>query len=54
MNSTTMYIVGLALSTLGNLCSSEMAHDLFAEVEKHLGNSNLYIKKKVSHFKASI
>ena len=47
MNSSNMYIVGLALATLGNICSCEMAHDLFAEVQKHLTNSNLYIKKKV-------
>lgn len=47
MNHSNMYIVGLALCTLGNISSPEMARDLCAEVEKLLGSSNVYIRKKV-------
>ncbi|CAG8510580.1 17173_t:CDS:2, partial [Dentiscutata heterogama] len=36
MNHSNMYIVGLALCTLGNISSPEMARDLCAEVEKLL------------------
>jgi AP-1 complex subunit gamma-1 len=44
-----MYTVGLALCTLGNIASAEMARDLSPEVEKLLNSSNSYIKKKVSY-----
>jgi AP-1 complex subunit gamma-1 len=44
-----MYTVGLALCTLGNIASAEMARDLCEEVERLLGSSNAYIRKKVSH-----
>ncbi|TPX35074.1 hypothetical protein SmJEL517_g02482 [Synchytrium microbalum] len=48
MNNPNMYIVGLALCTLGNISSQEMARDLSGEVEKLLGNSNSYIRKKAA------
>ncbi|CAI2164575.1 11301_t:CDS:10 [Funneliformis geosporum] len=48
MNHSNMYIVGLALCTLGNISSPEMARDLCAEVEKLLGSSNTYIRKKAA------
>jgi len=48
MNHANMYIVGLALCTLGNIASQEMARDLCPEVEKHLNNSNPYIRKKAA------
>ncbi|GES74138.1 adaptor protein complex AP-1 gamma subunit [Rhizophagus clarus] len=48
MNHSNMYIVGLALCTLGNISSPEMARDLCAEVEKLLGSSNVYIRKKAA------
>ncbi|CAG8473671.1 7716_t:CDS:10 [Racocetra persica] len=48
MNHSNMYIVGLALCTLGNISSPEMARDLCAEVEKLLGSSNAYIRKKAA------
>ncbi|CAG8554471.1 10937_t:CDS:10, partial [Paraglomus brasilianum] len=48
MNHSNMYVVGLALCTLGNISSPEMARDLCAEVEKLLGSSNTYIRKKAA------
>ncbi|CAG8443875.1 10855_t:CDS:10 [Ambispora leptoticha] len=48
MNHSNMYIVGLALCTLGNISSPEMARDLCAEVEKLLGSTNTYIRKKAA------
>ncbi|TPX39076.1 hypothetical protein SeMB42_g06482 [Synchytrium endobioticum] len=48
MNNSNMYIVGLALCTLGNISSPEMARDLSGEVEKLLGNQNSYIRKKAA------
>ena len=40
--------MGLALCTLGNIASIEMARDLFLEVEKLLGTSNPYIRRKAA------
>ncbi|KAJ3017682.1 clathrin associated protein complex large subunit [Thoreauomyces humboldtii] len=48
MNSPNMFIVGLALCTLGNISSSEMARDLSSEVERLLASSNTYIRKKAA------
>lgn len=42
------YIVALALCTLGNIASTEMARDLFADVEKILSSSNPYLRKKAA------
>ncbi len=50
MNHQNMYVVGLALCTMGNIASAEMARDLEPEVEKLLGSTNSYIKKKVKRF----
>lgn len=47
MNHANMYIVGLALCTFANISSEEMSRDLANEVEKLLGSSNVYIRKKV-------
>jgi AP-1 complex subunit gamma-1 len=43
-----MYAVGLALCTFANISSEEMSRDLANEVEKLLGSSNTYIRKKVN------
>ena len=47
MNHSNMYAVGLALCTFANISSEEMSRDLSNEVEKLLGSSNTYIRKKV-------
>lgn len=45
---SNQYVVALALCTLGNIASQEMARDLFAEIEKILSSSNPYLKKKAA------
>lgn len=46
LNSTEQFVVGLALCTLGAICSTEMARDLAGEVERLMRSSSAYIKKK--------
>jgi AP-1 complex subunit gamma-1 len=46
MNHPNMYVVGMALSALGNIASPEVSRDLSSEVDKLLGSSNPYIRKK--------
>lgn len=41
-------VVGLALCTLGNIASVEMARDLFPEIESLLSTSNPYIRRKAA------
>lgn len=53
MNHSNMYAVGLALCTFANIASEEMSRDLANEIEKLLGSSNTYIRKKVSHLPAA-
>lgn len=48
MNHSNMYAVGLALCTFANISSEEMSRDLCNEIEKLLGSTNTYIRKKVS------
>ncbi len=48
MAHSNMYAVGLALCTFANIASEEMSRDLANEIEKLLGSSNTYIRKKVS------
>lgn len=50
MNHSNMYAVGLALCTFANISSEEMSRDLANEIEKLLGSSNTYIRKKVGAF----
>lgn len=47
MNHSNMYAVGLALCTFADIASEEMSRDLANEIEKLLGSSNTYIRKKV-------
>ncbi len=55
MNHSNMYAVGLALCTFANIASEEMSRDLVNEIEKLLGSSNTYIRKKVRvHIQNSI
>ncbi|KAF8318766.1 gamma-adaptin [Clavulina sp. PMI_390] len=48
MNHSNMYAVGLALCTFANISSEEMSRDLSNEIEKLLGSSNTYIRKKAA------
>ena len=48
LRSDNPYIVGLALTVLGNMSSSDMCRDLFPDLDKCLRNSNSYIRKKAS------
>uniref|UniRef100_A0A6G1S956 AP-1 complex subunit gamma n=1 Tax=Aceria tosichella TaxID=561515 RepID=A0A6G1S956_9ACAR len=46
LNSSEQFVVGLALCTLGAICSPEMARDLAGEIERLMRSSAAYIKKK--------
>ncbi|KAI9352037.1 Clathrin/coatomer adaptor, adaptin-like protein [Obelidium mucronatum] len=48
MNNSNIQIVGLALCTLGNISSSEMARDLSGEVEKLIASGNSFVRKKAA------
>lgn len=54
MNHANMYAVGLALCTFADIASEEMSRDLANEIEKLLGSSNTYIRKKVRPVAASL
>lgn len=47
MAHSNMYVVGLALCTFANIASEEMSRDLSNEVERLMGSSNTYIRRKV-------
>ena len=47
MNHPNVYVNGLALCTLGNISSQEMARDLATEVEKLMASQSAYVRKKV-------
>lgn len=48
LNSNVQFVVGLALCTLGAICSPEMSRDLAGEIERLMKSSNTYIKKKAT------
>ncbi|CAD6965862.1 unnamed protein product [Tilletia laevis] len=48
MNHSNMYIVGLALCTFANIASEEMSRDLCNEIEKLMGSTNTYIRRKAA------
>ncbi|KAK9877381.1 hypothetical protein WA026_017778 [Henosepilachna vigintioctopunctata] len=48
LNSTTQFVVGLALCTLGAIASPEMAKDLAGEIERLLKSPNAYVRKKAA------
>ncbi|KAI5310724.1 clathrin associated protein complex large subunit [Ascosphaera atra] len=48
LNHSNQYVVGLALCTLGNIASDEMARDLFPEIESLVSTANPYIRRKAA------
>ncbi|BGP02959.1 AP-1 complex subunit gamma-1 [Rhodotorula toruloides ATCC 204091] len=48
MNHSSAPTVSLALCTFANIASEEMARDLVTEIERCLGSSNAYIRKKAA------
>jgi AP-1 complex subunit gamma-1 len=48
LNNPNQYVVALALVTLANIASTEMARDLFADIEKIMSSANPYLKKKAA------
>lgn len=46
LNHPNQYIVSLALCTLADIASTEMARDLFADIEKIVSSSNPNLRKK--------
>ncbi|RPA88118.1 Adaptor protein complex AP-1 gamma subunit [Ascobolus immersus RN42] len=48
LNHNNQYIVGLALCTLGNIASAEMARDLYDEVDQLLASQNGYLRRKAA------
>ncbi|OBA19970.1 clathrin associated protein complex large subunit, gamma-adaptin [Metschnikowia bicuspidata var. bicuspidata NRRL YB-4993] len=55
MQHPNTFIVGLALSCLGNVASPELARDLYGNVDKILATSNsVYLKKKACNVAAKL
>ncbi|XP_039292459.1 AP-1 complex subunit gamma-1 isoform X3 [Nilaparvata lugens] len=48
LNSSTQFVVGLALCTLGAIASPEMSRDLASEVERLMKSPNGYVRKKAA------
>lgn len=48
MNHKHQFVVGIALTAMGNICSAGMARDLSPDIERLLENTNPYIRKKAA------
>ncbi|EWM25868.1 clathrin-adaptor gamma chain [Nannochloropsis gaditana] len=48
LNSPNPFVVGLALSAVGNLATEDIARDLAMDVDKHLKSNNSYLRKKAA------
>ncbi|KAK0407391.1 hypothetical protein QR680_019174 [Steinernema hermaphroditum] len=48
LNASTQFVTGLALCTLGSICSVEMCRDLAGEIERLVKCNNTYLKKKAT------
>ncbi|KAL9975141.1 hypothetical protein ACROYT_G012263 [Oculina patagonica] len=48
LSHSNQFVQGLALCSLGNICSQEMSRDLAGEVEKLLKSTNSYLRKKAA------
>ena len=48
LKHSNQYVVGLALCTLGNIASIEMARDLFPDIESLISTANPYIRRKAA------
>lgn len=48
MEHSNMYVVGLALCTFANIASEEMSRDLCNEIERLMGSSNTYVRRKAA------
>lgn len=46
--SPNPFVVGLALSAVGNLATEDIARDLAMDIDKHLKSSNSYLRKKAA------
>ena len=54
MQHPNAYIVGLALTCLGNIASPELARDLYTNVETILDSKNTFLKKKACFVAAKL
>lgn len=48
LNHPNQFVVSLALATLGNIASPELARDLYTDVEKIISCNNNYLRKKAA------
>eukprot|EP00632_Arachnochrysis_sp_CCMP2950_P006062 CAMPEP_0185710624 /NCGR_PEP_ID=MMETSP1164-20130828/31140_1 /TAXON_ID=1104430 /ORGANISM="Chrysoreinhardia sp, Strain CCMP2950" /LENGTH=518 /DNA_ID=CAMNT_0028378143 /DNA_START=172 /DNA_END=1725 /DNA_ORIENTATION=- len=48
LEHSSQFVVGLSLTSVGNLATGDMARTLCADVAKHLGSNNPYVRKKAA------